>query len=73
MLLTVYKYLDKSLIGHQGPIFQDVDPLLVSITLLMLLIVIIAVCVGGSYYIARARWRTLMELRERHSPSRDQE
>jgi hypothetical protein len=61
----------KSLIGHQGPIFQDVDPLL--LPLILMLILVLTICIGGSYYIARARWRELMELRERHSPSRDQE
>jgi hypothetical protein len=28
------------------------------------------ICIALSYCIARARWRTMMELRERHSPSR---
>jgi hypothetical protein len=65
-------YLYMLLTRHQGPIFQDVDPVLLTITLLLLLIVVLSGCIGGSYCIARARWRDLMELRERHSPSRDQ-
>jgi hypothetical protein len=42
----------------------------------MLLVIVfgtITICISLSYYIARARWRTMMDLRERHSPSRDPE
>jgi hypothetical protein len=70
--LTADRYLDEFLIRHLGPIFQDVDPILLFIVLLLMLILVLTICIGGSYCIARARWREPMELRERHSPSRDQ-
>ena len=57
-------------IEPQGPVVQGADPLQLVMVLLLLLFVILTTCVGGSYLIARARWRTMMELRERHSPSR---
>ena len=35
-----------------------------------ILLGLVVICFGLSYYIARSRWRTMMELRERHSPSK---
>ena len=50
--------------------FPDPLPPGFMVTLLGVLLGLVVICIILSYYIARSRWRTMMELRERHSPSK---
>lgn len=61
------------LIIFKANIMEDVDPLGFAILFLGILLGLVVICIALSYYIARARRRVILELRERHSPSRDQE
>jgi hypothetical protein len=52
----------------QGPL--PVSPLF-WVLFLVIILGLVTICCALSYYIARSRWHTMMELRERHSPSRE--